>query len=91
MGKADGKMGNYTFCSFSTKGIGRFKPGKGSRPFIGRENVLELVEEEKIETVCRSDELEQILEAIKQAHPYEETFIEITPIYQMGVKKPIVS
>ena len=29
MGKAGaGKMGNYSFCSFSAKGIGRFKPEK---------------------------------------------------------------
>ena len=36
-----GKLGNYSFCSFTTKGIGRFKPEEGARPTIeiGRAHV----------------------------------------------------
>ena len=30
-----GKLGNYTHCTFSTKGVGRYIPGDGSHPFIG--------------------------------------------------------
>jgi hypothetical protein len=87
MGKAGaGRVGNYSHCSFSVKGIGRFKPEEGARPFLGKEGEMETVVEERIETVCRTDYLERVLEAIKKAHPYEETVIDIYPVYQIGRK-----
>lgn len=82
-----GKLGNYSQCSFSIKGISRFLPNKGADPDIGKEGVLEEVVEEYIETVCKREDLEHVLEAIKKAHPYEETSINIFPIYEIGRKK----
>lgn len=42
MGKAGaGASGNYNFCSFSIKGIGRFKPLEGANPAIGEVGKLE--------------------------------------------------
>lgn len=39
MGKGGaGKVGSYSYCSYSVKGIGRFMPNKGSDPFIGKES-----------------------------------------------------
>ena len=88
MGQAGaGKVGDYTYCSFSVKGIGRFIPGKGSHPFVGEQNVLEKVVEERIETICAKEHLEEVLEAIKKAHPYEETVIDIYPVYEIGHKR----
>lgn len=88
MGRAGaGKVGNYSHCSFSVKGIGRFMPHKGSNPFRGKENVLEEVIEERIETICHRKVLEHVLEEIKKAHPYEETVIDIYPVYEIGRKK----
>src|SRR3989344_4652570 len=56
MGKAGaGKIGNYTNCSFSSKGIGRFKPEAGANPTIGEVGKLESVEEERIEMMCQKD------------------------------------
>ncbi len=81
-----GKVGNYSYGSFSVKGTGRFKPMKGSNPFLGQEDVLEEVAEERIETVCSRAILSEVLEAIKKAHPYEETVIDIYPVYQIGRK-----
>ncbi|MFI5335087.1 MAG: hypothetical protein ACHQT8_08050 [Chlamydiales bacterium] len=74
-----GKIGNYSHCSFSSKGIGRFKPEQGARPFIGKEGVLESVGEERIETVCSLDQLEKVISAIRKAHPYEEPSIDVFP------------
>ena len=46
MGKAGGgQIGKYTFCTFTSKGIGRFKPGEGANPTIGEVGKLEAVEE----------------------------------------------
>lgn len=83
-----GKTEHYSHGSFSVKGMSRFKPEEGSHPYIGTTNQLETVIEERIETVCALDKLENVLTAIKQAHPYEETFIDIFPIYKIGWKKP---
>jgi len=82
-----GKIGEYSHCSFTLKGAGRFMPSKGSNPYIGQEGVLEEVVEERIEAVCRVSILEHVLDAIKKAHPYEETVIDIYPIYEMGRKR----
>lgn len=88
LGKAGaGKIGNYSHCSFTLKGTGRFMPTEGAHPHIGQKGVLEEVVEERIEAVCAVDILEHVLEEIKKAHPYEETVIDIIPIFEMGRKK----
>lgn len=88
MGRAGaGKVGDYSYCSYSVKGIGRFMPNKGAMPYLGKEGVLEEVIEERIETVCSRVVLEYVLEEIKKAHPYEETVIDIYPVYEIGRKK----
>lgn len=81
-----GKIGDYSYCSFSAKGIGRFMPNQGSNPYLGKENILEEVPEERIETVCSRNVLHHVIEEIKKAHPYEETVIEIYPVYEIGRK-----
>src|SRR3989344_3212113 len=78
MGKAGaGKIGNYSFCSFSAKGIGRFKPGKGAHPTIGKVDKIERVAEERIETICERGKLAEVVSAIKKVHPYEEAALDI--------------
>lgn len=83
-----GKVGNYSYCSFSMKGTARFIPHQGSNPFIGTHEKLEEVVEERIETVCDRAVLPQVLEEIKKAHPYEDTVIDIYPIYESARKIP---
>jgi len=82
-----GESEHYCYGSFSVKGTTRFIPKKGSQPFLGQEGVLETVIEERIETMCLLERLEQVVEAIKKAHPYEEAVVDIYPIYQIGYKK----
>lgn len=81
MGEAGaGKIGNYDFCTFSVKGTGRYKPNDQAKPFIGKVGNLEEVAEERIETVCDRDRLEQVLQAIRKVHPYEEPATDIYPL-----------
>lgn len=72
-----GYVGKYDFCSFSVKGVGRFRPLKGAKPFVGREGKIEKIIEERIETICPKAKLRAALEAVKAAHPYEEPAIDI--------------
>ena len=86
MGQAGaGRIGNYSHCSFTVKGIGRFRPDKGACPFIGKEGELETVEEEFIEANCTKESLEAVVKAIKSAHPYEEPVIDIYPLYKLEI------
>ncbi len=78
MGKAGvGKIGNYTFVSFSSKGIGRWKTEKGAHPYIGKVGEFEAVAEERIEVECEMDKVGAVVEAIKKVHPYEEPVIDV--------------
>jgi hypothetical protein len=79
-----GKIGNYTHCSISVKGVGRYIPGEGSNPFIGEVGKFEEVIEERIETPCNRSDLPQIIEAVKAAHPYEEPVIEVYPMIDIS-------
>jgi hypothetical protein len=78
MGRAGaGIIGNYSFCTFSSKGVGRFKPEKGANPHIGNIGKLEKVIEERIETICSREKLQDVIKAIKKVHPYEEIAMDI--------------
>jgi len=75
-----GKVGNYTNCSFSSKGVGRFMPQVGANPTIGEVGKPEAVEEERIEMVCPREILTNVIAAIKKVHPYEEIASDIYPL-----------
>jgi hypothetical protein len=75
-----GKLGKYSFCSFSMRGIGRFKPDEGAKPHIGTVGKFEQVEEEKIEITCNEKVMDDVIAAIKRVHPYEEVAMDIWPL-----------
>ena len=75
-----GHIGNYDHCTFSTRGVGRFRPLAGTDPFIGETGKIEKVDEERIETICEKQQLSDVLKAIKAAHPYEEPAIDVYPL-----------
>jgi hypothetical protein len=75
-----GRIGNYTHCTFSVAGWGRFLPTKGAAPAKGHVGELQVVEEERIETVCPSDRIEAVVAAIRRTHPYEEPAFDVYPI-----------
>jgi hypothetical protein len=67
-----GSVNNYDHCSFSSSGIGRFRPLDKARPFIGEPNTITTVAEERIEFIASKTDLSAIFSAIKAVHPYEE-------------------
>jgi len=77
-----GRLGNYSHCSFSMRGIGRFRPEQGAQPAIGHVGKLEEVEEERIEVTCDSHLLRDVIAAIVSAHPYEEPALDVWPLQQ---------
>lgn len=75
-----GKIGNYDFCSFSSRGTGRFRGNEKSNPTIGKAQEYESVEEERIEVIVPREILEEVIKRVKLVHPYEEVAFDIYPI-----------
>lgn len=78
-----GKIGEYSFCSFSIKGVGRFKPSDKANPHIGSAGKLEEVNEERIEVACEKEQAPEIIKVIKKVHPYEEVVLDIYPMLSL--------
>lgn len=79
-----GKLGNYSSCSFSTRGLGRFKPEAGANPHIGSVGQMEAVEEERIEVSVEDALLKGVVSAIKEVHPYEEVALDVYNLENYG-------
>lgn len=75
-----GVIGNYMYCSMSTKCIGTFKPTDKANPYIGKKDNLEFVNEEKLEVVCNVNKVREVVSVLRKIHPYEEPAIDIIPL-----------
>lgn len=75
-----GIIGNYSYCSSTTKSIGTFIPNENANPYIGINNKIEYVEEEKLEVVCDIDKVKNVIKKLREVHPYEEPAIDIIPL-----------
>lgn len=80
-----GVIGNYTYCSTSTKCIGWFKPADDANPYIGKNNKLEFVEEEKLEVVCDINNVKRVIYKLRKGHPYEKPAIDIIPLLDENI------
>ena len=67
-----GHIGNYKNCSFITTGEGSFLPLSNSNPFKGEKGKVENLNESKIEVVLPDYLLSDVIQSMKDAHPYEE-------------------
>jgi len=67
-----GKVGQYDCCAWQTPGQGQYRPLAGSNPFLGTEGDIEQVDEYKVEMVVAAELIDQVVTAMKAAHPYEE-------------------
>ena len=75
-----GIIGNYSYCTSSTKTLGTFKPSLKANPYIGQKDKIEFVEEEKLEVICDIDIAKKVINKIREVHPYEEPAIDIIPL-----------
>ncbi|MCM2464330.1 NGG1p interacting factor NIF3 [Pseudomonas sp. LARHCG127] len=72
-----GRIGDYDHCAWQVLGLGQFRPLDGSQPFIGEAGQVEQVEEWKVELVVADGLIRQVMEALKQSHPYETPAFEV--------------
>jgi dinuclear metal center YbgI/SA1388 family protein len=72
-----GHIGNYSECSFNTKGFGTFKAEEGTDPYVGEVGKSHQEEETKIEIVFPAYLELQVVNALVAHHPYEEVAYDI--------------
>ncbi|MCG8672309.1 MAG: YqfO family protein [Pseudomonadales bacterium] len=77
-----GRIGDYEYCAWETKGQGQFRPMQGANPFIGEQGELEKVMEYRVELVCADGLIEAAIKALKCAHPYEEPAYDVWRLEQ---------
>lgn len=80
-----GKFGEYSHCGFRTIGTGSFKGSEYSNPAIGKKQNLEFVDEVKFEVMINSFDVNKVLKAMFEAHPYEVVAYDIYPLKNQNV------
>ena len=76
-----GAIGNYSNCSFNAEGTGTFLPLKSAKPAIGSRGTFEKVPEMRFETIVPADKLDEVVAAMKQAHPYDTPAFDVFRIH----------
>jgi dinuclear metal center YbgI/SA1388 family protein len=79
-GSGTGVIGDYTECTFRTRGTGTFRGGEDANPYLGEKGRLEEVEEVRMETVVPAHTVDRAVEAATAAHPYEELALDVYPV-----------
>ncbi len=67
-----GCIGDYSECCWQTKGTGQYLPHDTATPYKGRALEVSFEPEYKVEIICKSNCIEQVVSALKESHPYEE-------------------
>ncbi|WP_343209271.1 cytochrome C biogenesis protein [Anaerolentibacter hominis] len=80
-----GHIGKYDRCLSYSEVTGCFRPLKGTRPYLGKENKVCYVREYKVEVTCRTDQAGNVIRGVKQVHPYEEPVINVIPLLEVGL------
>jgi hypothetical protein len=72
-----GRIGEYERCSWYSSGTGTFLPLADARPAVGTVGEEERVEELRLETVFPSERHDEVIAALRAAHPYEEPAFDV--------------
>lgn len=67
-----GKIGRYDCCAWQVAGQGQFRALEGSAPFIGQKGAVECLDEYRVEMAVSDDRIKLVIDALVDAHPYEE-------------------
>jgi hypothetical protein len=72
-----GRIGDYEHCSWYTQGTGTFLGGEGTNPTLGEAGREQRVAELRLETVFPEEKQEDVIAALRRAHPYEEPAFDV--------------
>jgi hypothetical protein len=77
-----GRIGDYERCSWYAEGTGTFRPLAGANPTLGEVGEEEHVPELRLETVFPDEREDEIVAALRRAHPYEEPAFDVYVLAQ---------
>jgi hypothetical protein len=72
-----GRIGRYERCSWYTQGTGTFLGAEGTSPSVGEAGREQRVAELRLETVFPVERQDEVIAALRRAHPYEEPAFDI--------------
>ena len=75
-----GRIGEYDQCSFRTTGTGTFRPSAAANPAVGARGERNEVVEDRLEVIVPQGLLGRVVEAMTEAHPYEEVAHDLIPL-----------
>jgi dinuclear metal center YbgI/SA1388 family protein len=75
-----GVIGDYDECSFNAPGIGTFRAGEDTNPYVGAKGKRHFEPEERIETIFPAHLQATIVDALVDSHPYEEVAYDVYPL-----------
>lgn len=81
-GAGAGQVGRYDECAFVAPGEGRFRGTEGTNPFLGKAGELERASEDRLETIFPAGLEVEVLEALRDSHPYEEIAYDLYAVEQ---------
>jgi hypothetical protein len=76
-----GRIGDYERCSWYTRGTGTFLAGEGADPAVGAVGEEERVDEYRVEVIVPEESLRAAVDALRDAHPYEEVAFDLIPLH----------
>ncbi|MBC7949131.1 MAG: Nif3-like dinuclear metal center hexameric protein [Chitinophagaceae bacterium] len=79
-----GHVGDYSECSFQVEGEGTFKAGEGTDPYVGNIGHRHKEKESRIEVILPAWLEDQVVAAVKSAHPYEEPAFDLVTVTNLN-------
>ena len=86
-----GRIGEYSSCSFSAPGRGSFLPSDSADPHVGERGRLSEVDESRLEMILPVSGVSAAIEAMIEAHPYEEVAYDIYRLHDLPSERSSVS
>jgi hypothetical protein len=75
-----GRIGDYERCSWYAEGTGTFRGGATTHPAVGEAEREERVPELRLETIFPEERHDEVIAALRAAHPYEEPAFDVYPL-----------
>jgi dinuclear metal center YbgI/SA1388 family protein len=75
-----GELGDYSRCAWTTAGVGTFVPGARANPAVGAVGEVAMVDETRVEMVFPRGARDEVIRALRAAHPYEEPAFDVVEL-----------
>ena len=75
-----GRLGAYQSCCWEVLGNGQFKPLVGAAPHIGAVDILEVVQEYRVEMLVDEAIWPNVKNVLYKMHPYEEPAFDLIQV-----------